>query len=172
MRGRPFRLTWQDEDTTATLKATYQTERDPSVRQRVQGLWLLRSGWSLSQVAAALGVQYRTVQRWVAWYRAGGLAQVRQRRMGGRGQTPFLTPEAELQVGSAVATGRFRTAAEVRDWVHETYAVTYTLGGIYSLLDRLQCAPKVPRPLHIKADLSAQAQFKKGGLRPPLLQPV
>ncbi len=41
MRGRPFRVDWRDEDTTATLKRAYQHERDAAVRQRLQALWLL-----------------------------------------------------------------------------------------------------------------------------------
>ncbi len=121
-------------------------------------------------MVAATGAHYRSVQRWVAWYREGGVAAVCARRMGGTGQPPFLTADAEARVASEVATGRFRTAAEIRDWIAATYGVTYTLGGIYSLLHRLQCAPKLPRPLHQKADLEAQARFKQGGLPAPARQ--
>jgi hypothetical protein len=32
---------------------------------------------------------------------------------------------------------------------------------MYALLGRLRCAPKVPRPLHAKADTVAQARWKK-----------
>jgi transposase len=118
-------------------------------------------------VAAALGVHYRTVQRWVDWYRAGGLAAVRAHRMGGHGQPALLSAEAQVAVADAVATGRFRTAAEVGDWIAETYGVRYRPGGLASLLQRLDCAPKVPRPVHAKADLAAQERFKKGDLQPP-----
>jgi transposase len=116
-------------------------------------------------VAEVLGVHYRSVQRWVAWYRAGGLAAVRARRMGGTGQAPFLSAEARAQVADEVATGRFRTAGEIRDWIAARYGVTYTVGGIYSLLKRLRCGPKVPRPVHARADRAAQAAWKRGGSR-------
>jgi hypothetical protein len=72
----------------------------------------LRSGWALGAVAKALGMHYRSVQRWAAWYRAGGLAGVRAHRMGGRGQVAFLSAEAEAEL-AAVATGRFRTGAAI-----------------------------------------------------------
>jgi len=62
--------------------------------------------------------------------------------MGGKGQVPFLTDEAEEQVGEEVATGRFRTAGEIRDWIAEQYGATYKMGGIYSLMHRLRCSPK------------------------------
>lgn len=171
MRGRPFHIEWQVEDTVAALKAAYQREGDGAVRQRLHGLWLLRSGWRLGPVANALGVHYRTVQRWLDWYRQGGVAAVRARRMGGHGQPALLAAEARAAVADAVATGRFRTAAEVGDWIADSYGVRYRPGGIYSLLERLQCAPKVPRPVHEKADLVEQDRFEKGGLQRPSRQP-
>ena len=82
----------------------------------------------------------------------------------GKGQAPFLTAEAQEQVAKEVETGRFRTVAEIREWIAGQYGVTYTEGGAYSLMRRLQCSPKVPRPLHAKADEKQQASWKKGGL--------
>jgi transposase len=46
--------------------------------------------------------------------------------------------------------------------VTETFGGTYTEGGMYSLLERLRCKPKVPRPLHEKAQLAEQEAWKKG----------
>lgn len=163
MKGRPFEVNWRGDDTTEALKAAYQGERDPEVRTRLHGLWLLRSGWRLSSVAAAVGVHYRTVQTWVGWYRRGGLAEVASHKMGGKGQERYLTDQAEEQVVQEVATGRFRTAGEIREWIAAEYGVTYRIGGIYSLMHRLGCSPKVPRPLHAKADAEQQAVWKKGG---------
>ena len=45
--------------------------------------------------------------------------------------------------------------------------MSYTEGGMYALLKRLRCAPKVPRPIHEKADHLAQARWKKGGSETP-----
>jgi transposase len=170
MRGRRFEVAWREEDATEALKAAYRRERDIELRTRLHGLWLLRSGRRLSSVAAAVGVHYRTVQTWVGWYRKGGVAEVVSHRMGGKGQEPFLTDEAEEQVSEEVATGRFRTAGEIRDWIVEEYGVTYKMGGIYSLMHRLQCRPKVPRPMHAKADQEQQAAWKKGGSTKPSLK--
>jgi len=88
--------------------------------------------------------------------------------MGGKGQEPYLTDETQVQVAKEVATGRFRTAGEIRDWIVEQFGVTYKIGGIYSLMYRLGCAPKVPRPIHDKADQDKQASWKKGGSNKPL----
>ena len=168
MRGRRFEVNWREEDTTEALKAAYQGERDPQLRTRLHGLWLLRTGWRLPSVSAAVGVHYRTVQTWVGWYRKGGVAEVVSHKMGGKGQVPYLSDEAEEQVAREVATGRFRTAGEIREWIAEEYEVTYKMGGIYSLMHRLQCRPKVPRPIHAKANPERQASWKKGGSNKPL----
>ena len=167
-RGRPFVVAWRDEDTEEALRTAYRAERDPALRQRVQALWLLRGDTRLvGEVASVIGVEYRTVQRWVGWYRTGGLAAVRSHRLGGPGQPPRLTPEQQEQVAKEVETGRFRSAATIRVWITETFGVTYSEGGMYTLLARLRCAPKVPRPLHTKANLEDQEAWKKGGLPTP-----
>ncbi len=168
MRGRPFEVTWRQEDTTEALKGVYRRERDIELRTRLHGLWLLRTGRRLSSVAATVGVHYRTVQTWVAWYREGGVPNVLSHKMGGKGQEPYLSDEAQEQVAEEVATGRFRTAGEIREWITEQYGVTYKVGGIYSLMHRLRCAPKVPRPIHAKTNQEQQASWKKGGSTKPL----
>jgi transposase len=161
-RGRPFVVQWREDDTAEALKEAYLTERDGVIRSRLQALWLLRVGRSLGEVTAALGVHYRSIQRWVAWYRDGGLAVVRQRRSGGVGQPAFLPAAAQEDVAREVATGRFRTAAAIRAWIAQTYHVDYTVGGVYTLVERLGCRLKVPRPIHPKTDLAQQETWKRG----------
>jgi len=170
MRGRSLQIAWRAVDTDEALKAAYRAEPDEPARTRLHGLWLLRTGWSLRLAAELLGTHYRSVQRWVAWYREGGLSAVRDHRMGGVGQPSFLTAEAQAEVADVVASGRFHTAAEIRDWIAEQYQANYSVGGVYSLLARLRCNPKVPRPLNPKADLEQQEAWKKGDSVTPLPQ--
>ena len=165
MAGRRLRVTWQEADTAEALQQAYRAERDGAVRMRLHGLWLLRRGRPVGEVAATLGVHYRTVQRWVRWYEAGGLAEVRAHHQGGVGPQPRLTADQQEQVAAEVATGRFRSAAEVGRWIETTFGVTYRPGGLATLLARLKCGPKVPRPLHAQADLEAQEAWKKGALQ-------
>lgn len=172
MRGRPFVVAWHANDSDAALRSAYLAERDGALRSRLHALWLLRSGKALGAVAAVLGVHYRSVQRWVAWYRQGGLAVVRARRMGGVGQPAFLTAEAQAEIADVVAAGRFRTAADIRDWIARDYGANYTVGGVYTLLARLRCRPKVPRPLNPKADLAQQEAWKGGACATPSARPA
>ena len=161
-RGRPFEVEWREGETAEALKAAYLGERDGVIRSRLQALWLLREGRTLGEVTAVLGVHYRSVQRWIAWYRQGGLDLVRSRQKGGVGQTPFLSAQAQEEVAREVETGRFRTGQEITEWINQTYGTHYRVGGVYSLLARLRCAPKVPRPLHPLADHEQQETWKKG----------
>ncbi len=166
-RGRKLTIEWAAEDDAASLYARYRRERRADVRPRLHGLWLVRRGHTTREVAEVLGVDERTVQRWLAWYRAGGRAPIEGRHAGSQGAPSFLTPEQKAELAEEVATGRFRTAAEIRRWVEERWGARYTEGGMYALLGRLRCAPKVPRPVHEKADAAAQARWKKGGSRRP-----
>jgi transposase len=166
-RGRKLTVEWSAADDAASLYARYRRERRADVRPRLHGLWLVRTGRTTREVAEVLGVDERTVQRWLAWYRAGGLAPLEERHASSQGAPSFLTVEQRAELADEVATGRFRTAAEIRQWVRERWDVEYTEGGMYALLTRLRCAPKVPRPVHEKADRLAQARWKKGGSRQP-----
>jgi transposase len=166
-RGRKLAMEWAATDDAANLQARYRRERRVDVRPRLHGLWLVRSGRTTREAAEVLGVHERTVQRWLGWYRVGGLAAVEGRHAGGQGAPAFLTAEQRAELADEVATGRFRTAAEIRHWVRERWGVAYTEGGMYALLKRLRCGPKVPRPVHEKADHLAQARWKRGGSRRP-----
>jgi transposase len=166
-RGRKLWIEWASEDDVASLHERYRRERRVDVRPRLHGLWLVRTGRTTREVAEALGVHERTVQQWLAWYREGGLATLVGHHAGGQGAPSFLTVEQRAELADEVATGRFRTAAEIRRWVEERWGVSYTGDGMYALLRRLRCAPKVPRPVHEKADHLAQARWKKGGSPKP-----
>jgi transposase len=166
-RGRKLTVEWADGDDAASLHERYRRERRADVRPRLHALWLVRRGHTTRETAEVLGVDERTVQRWLGWYRAGGLTPLEERHAGSQGAPSLLTPEQKTELAEEVATGRFRTAAEIRRWVRERWGASYTEGGMYALLVRLRCAPKVPRPVHEKADHLAQARWKKGGSHKP-----
>lgn len=160
--GRPFHVEWQED--AATLQRWYQQERDGPVRSRLHALWLLRAGHSLAETAHVVGVEYRTVQQWVAWYRAGGVAEVRAHRRAGKGQVPRLTAEQQAQVVAHTATGACFTVQDVITWVQDQFGVTYRPTGMYTLLARHRVRPKVPRPINPKTSAEAQATWKGGAL--------
>ena len=64
-------MDWNAEDTPETLREAYRAERDTMLRTRLHALWLLHTGRRMDEVASVVGIHYRTLQRWVSWYRKG-----------------------------------------------------------------------------------------------------
>ena len=90
--GRRAVIEWAAEDTAEALHAQYRAECEPEVRLRLHALWLVRRGETPTAAAAAVGADRTSVQRWLRWYREGGLAAVRSHRRGGPGK-PCFTPK-------------------------------------------------------------------------------
>jgi hypothetical protein len=97
MAGKRVEIVWAAEDTPETLGERYRRHEDGEVRTRLHALWLLRRGWGMPQVAEIVGVHYRTVQRWVGWYRHGaGLAKCAP-IMGVAMDNPLGSPQSRKQ---------------------------------------------------------------------------
>jgi transposase len=163
MRGRKLDIDWQEDE--ATLHELYQQEHDHQDRRRLQTLWLLRKGYKQEEAADAVGIHRRTVQRWVAWYREGGLAEVLDRRHGGyrsRSQAK-LTEEQEQALKEAAREEGFRTIWDGVAWVQKTYGVEYTYWGMRWVFERLDLKKKVPRRIAPQASEEEQEAWKKGG---------
>jgi len=165
--SKPVVVPWTE--TADELYTHFTREPDSRRRQRLQALWLVRTGTSITAAARLAGVGQRSLERWLSWYRQGGLTTVLDRvpGHGAEGQTSRLTPEQQQAVVAQTATGAFRTYHEARDWVRQEFGVGYSYKGISTLLARLDVHPKVPRPQAAKADPAVQAAWKRGGLPPP-----
>jgi transposase len=75
------------EATTTELKIIMAGQQTVTNRQKVQALYLLKSGLiqSITDVAEVLGVHRITVQRWLKQYNDGGLSSLlKLRRSTGR----------------------------------------------------------------------------------------
>ena len=160
--ARVLKITWHEEE--ATLYEFYRHEPDAQHRQRLQALWLLRSGRPMGEVAKLIGVHYRTVQEWVAWYRAGGLSEVLSHRHGGHsGPKRRLTPAQESELVNQAKAGRIRGIADGQHWANQTHQVGYSYWGMRWVFARLGLVKKVPRPKSPKMSPEAQQAWKKGG---------
>ena len=159
--ARQLQMEWQED--AATLYARYKQEKDYQKRTRLHALWLVRQGHGLYQVAATVGVHYRTVQEWVAWYRRGGLAEVLRHRWGGHGgPARRLTADQEAELRVQASRGTIRTIQDGVAWARETCQVDYSYWGMRWVFDRLKLKKKVPRPRHPKTSVGEQAAWKKG----------
>jgi transposase len=145
MRGRPLVIEWNES--ADQLRRLYDAERNGHRRARLQAMWLLREGRTIGEVGQQVGVDYRTIQRWVAWYRSNGLADVLDRTPGhaAPGRPLRLSREALAALREQADSGAFRTIWDAVAWVQETYGVTYTYTGMHALLHRTSHRPTVSR---------------------------
>ena len=162
--GQRLQVEWQE--TPEQLKLFYQWERNPHRKIRLQALWHLCCGKRLQDVVGMIGVSYRTLQYWIAWYRQGGLVEVMRRIPGhGSGGKAKLTPIQERALATKVSLGLFRTVWDAIQWVRHRWGIGYSYSGLHACLQRLRCAPKVPRPQSVNANLQRQQEWKENGLR-------
>lgn len=163
-RGRKLQVDWQED--AALLHRLYRQEPEGEHRTRLHALWLLRQGVRLQETAGVLGVRPRTVQNWAAWYRRGGLAELRRHPRGGgapgAGAHAKLTAEQQAALREYTRGGTCRRVQEAQEWVRLQYGVEYSYWGMWKLLHRLRLRPKVPRPQAAKADPAQQAGWKGG----------
>lgn len=159
--ARRFEVNWQDQE--ETLFALYKQETDHQKRSRLHALWLLRGGYSLQVVADNLGVHYRTVQRWVGWYRQGGLSEALAHRHGARGgPTAWLSQEQEAELANKAREGELHSIQAGIGWAKDKHGINYSYWGMRHIYQRLGLKKKVPRPKSPKASREAQLAWKKG----------
>ncbi len=160
--GQRVQIQWQESG--EELKQRYQQEHHYQRRTRLQALWQLREGKRIQEVVERVGVSYRAVQNWLAWYREGGLPAVlaRTRGEGNRGAMPKLEARQQRALAAKVELGEFRTVWDAVQWVRDRWGIRYTYQGMFALLKRLESAPKVPRRRSEKADPQQQEGWKKG----------
>lgn len=72
--GRPILIDWQES--AEDLRDRYRQEQNELLRMRLQALLLVREGKTLTEINKTLPVSYRTLQRWLSWYRAGGVDEL------------------------------------------------------------------------------------------------
>ncbi|MGC4190613.1 MAG: helix-turn-helix domain-containing protein [Thermomicrobiales bacterium] len=136
MPGRSLNIEWRES--ADDLYRRYEQERNGHRKVRLQAFWLLRRGYQIGEVGKEVQVDYRTIQRWISWYRVGGIEAVIQRTPGhgAPGRPSRLKPEQVQSLVQKASRGEFRTVWDAVDWVEHQFGVTYTYTGMHALLSR------------------------------------
>jgi transposase len=135
-RGRPLEITWNEGE--IQLERRYEREGHPDRRLRLRVFLLIRQGHTLREVSEEVGVGYRTVQQWVAWYREGGIDEVLKRLPGYRapGSSTRLSSRQLARLRERASEGDWDSVHDAVSWVSQTWDVDYTYQGMYALLRR------------------------------------
>jgi transposase len=146
-----------------TLKALMHDQKTVEAKERLQALYLIKSGTasSVGHAAQILGRHRITLQRWLSKYTQGGLETLLKPPTG-QG-CPSKVPEAiavELKAKLDTENG-FSGYGDVQDWLLER-GVELTYGGThYYVHDVLGAGLKVPRPRSLGQDPVRVDLFKK-----------
>jgi transposase len=152
---------WQVFDFDALARKQANAQR----RLRLLGLAHLKEGKSYVAVAQSLRVTRHAVMRWADWFATDGIERLLGIPQSGR--PPRLGKVQQEAVRRAIEQaqearggGRIR-GEEIRQLLHEQFAVDYSLNGVYHLLKRLGMSWISARAISPQADLPAQTAFKK-----------
>ena len=161
--SRRLQIEWQE--TAEELKSLYRQEKHQQRRERLMSFWHLCEGKQVKEVAEMTGTDVRIIQKWLAWYRTGGLYEVLRRVTGhGTPGTPaYLSDLQQKALVARVKLGDFRTVWDVVAWVEARWGIQYSYEGMRSVMKRNHCVLKVPRPQSEKAKPQQQENWQKGG---------
>lgn len=154
-----------DRPTIERLAERLKRAGSHSEYQRIQCV-LIRAtlGSSAAEIAQLLGWSTATVHVMHSRWAKEGEAIFELRGRGGR-RHQYLTPEEEEQLLAPFVeranAGGMLTVAEIQRAYQERSGREVASSTVYRLLDRHGWRKVVPRPRHPKADVAAQAVFKK-----------
>ncbi len=132
------RIAWQWHETADDLARMLDLEENDQRRRRLLALWSVQRGDPLEVTADIVGVDERTVRRWLTVYRRDGLDEMLRRIPGHHavGRRPKLTAEQIAVLVECAAAGAFHTVGDAVAWVQATWGVVYCYQGMHALLRR------------------------------------
>lgn len=154
-----------DKPTVARLAERLKRASSQSEYQRIQCV-LIRAtlGSSAKEIAQLLGWSTATVHVMHSRWAKQGEAIFDVRGRGGR-RHQHLTPEQEQELLAPfvqrASSGGILTVTELQQAYRDRVGKEVARSTIYRLLQRHGWRKVVPRPRHPKADVAAQAAFKK-----------
>nr|WP_107467609.1 winged helix-turn-helix domain-containing protein [Streptomyces sp. MA5143a] len=150
-------------------------ERTTRERLRLQAVERFESGQKNAQIAAALWISLRSVERWRRAWREGGETGVLSKGAPGRprlSEAQIARPEQELVRGPLAhgwADQRW-TLARIKTLIGRIFHVSYTVEGTWRLLKRHGWSWQQPTRRAIERDDDAVEVWKKETwprVRPP-----
>jgi transposase len=136
----------------------HQTQ-NKRIYERLSAVLWVADGKDRFDVADLLGCSVRQVAEWLRIFRNQGIDALCTLHY--RGDPGKLTPQQVQRLKEEIRTGRFHTADQIRQWVEETFHVSYTPSGIKDFLHRIGASYHQVTGFFWKADPDKQRRFVK-----------
>jgi len=132
---------------------------DRRVYQRLTAILTVAEGNGRGEVAHLLGIGLSQLGEWLRVYRNKGLDPLCTLHY--KGDPGKLTAHQVGQLKEKVSTGCFRSSDQIRQWIVDTFGVTYTPSGVKDLLRRVGVSYHKVTGFLWKADPDEQHAFVK-----------
>jgi transposase len=132
---------------------------DRRVYQRLTAVLTIAEGKSREEVAHLLGIGLSQLGEWLRIYRNKGLDGLCTLHY--KGDPGKLTAGQVDQLKDKVSTGCFRNSDQIRQWLKDTFSVSYTSSGVKDLLRRIGVSYHQVSGFLWKADPDKQHAFVK-----------
>lgn len=131
-----MRMNYQQliQEDPGELKQIQMQQKDVSSFQKIQGLYLLKTGKvkTVSSLAEYLGVHRVTLQRWLRSYRDQGLeGLLTVKPKTGRPKTIEDRAIAQLQEKLNEKKPVFKSYGEIKDWLENNYQIKVNYHTVY-----------------------------------------
>jgi transposase len=146
------------------LKSLLRVQKTASAKERVQLLYLLKSGQAKTVECAAslLGRHRVTVQHWMRLYRTGGLASLLERKPH-PGRKHSIPQWAQNALSKRLQDPQgFNSYGEICQWLQTQLGINAPYKTVHQLVHyRLGAAPKVARPQSVDNTDERVEAYKK-----------
>lgn len=147
------------------LESRYRGADDGIGRSHWQIIWLIANGKQSSEVSEVTGYSGQWIRQLVKRYNAHGPSALGDQRQHNPGGNRLLSAEQEAalraEVEADIAANQRWTGPQVAARMREILQRPVHAVRGWELLQRWGLTQKVPRPQPVKANLQAQAAFKK-----------
>ncbi|MFH7027346.1 MAG: transposase [Heteroscytonema crispum UTEX LB 1556] len=152
------------KETVAELKDLLAIQKTAAAKERVQLLYLLKTGHgqTISQTAEMIGRNRVTLHKWIRQYKAGGIeGLLKQKSSPGRPRTIPNWAEKALAKRLQEPLG-FNGYQEIVEWLEHNLGVNSCYKTVHKLVYyRLESCPKVPRDKSVEQQQPQVEAFKK-----------
>lgn len=130
---------------------------DRRIYQRLTAVLAVAAGKTREEVAELLGVSLSQLGEWLRVFRNEGIEALCT--LHNKGDPGKLTPHQVEQLKGQVSTGCFRSSDQIRQWLEDTFHVTYKPSGVKDLLKRIGVSYHQVTGFLWKADPDKQKAF-------------